>query len=324
MSAQSSVSEEAPPPYMDTGKQRECVSLDDIFGHPALVITWRAEPAYVGRWGADRRSPSVAKINMHLLTTDGTKVADIVLDGLWTACTDEKRVNLRLALYDRHGTPRLSLDRETHAGRNDSRLYASSYCTEDKLQGFFGVVRETDTGEHVKYALYNGAHATRVSEFTPFAVVNGVWPRLPVYNPRSVILGSVQNFTRSWTNKVFPDSDVVLATFDHKHDTSRFLVPRYFDESKHPGCEKLQLENQHPIPLDENATPLSVTERAILVITACLGICTLRATHPDDGLIKTRPTEPKHALSLAHVGRAGAHALHAVLAGFDPDVVIRR
>ena len=75
MSAQSSVSEEAPPPYMDTGKQRECVSLDDIFGHPALVITWRAEPAYVGRWGADRRSPSVAKINMHLLTTDGTKVA---------------------------------------------------------------------------------------------------------------------------------------------------------------------------------------------------------------------------------------------------------
>ncbi|WFC96976.1 hypothetical protein MBRA1_003642 [Malassezia brasiliensis] len=306
MSAQSSVSEEASSPYNDADKARGCVPLQDIFGHPALVITWRAEPA----------SPSVAKIHLHLLTTDGTKVADIVVDGLWTPCAHENRVNLRLALYDRYGTPRLSLDRETHAGRNDSRIYASNGHEEDKLHGFFGVVRETDAGKHVKYTLYNGENATRVSEFTPFAVVNGAWPRLPVYSPRSVILGSVQNLTRSWTNKVFPDSDVVLATFDRTHDTSRFLVPRYFDETNHPQCEKLQVETQHPIALDEHGTPLSVTERAILVITACLGIY--------DDLVKTRTADPKHGLSLSHVGQAGVHALHTVLAGFDPDAVIRR
>lgn len=247
---------------------------------------------------------------MHLLTTDGTKVADIVLDGLWTPCTHEKRVNLRLALYDRYGTPRLSLDRETHAGRNDSRIYASNNHDEDKLHGFFGVVRETDAGKHVKYTLYNGANASRVSEFTPFAVVNGVWPRLPVYSPRSVILGSVQNFTRSWTNKVFPDSDVVLATFDRTHDTSRFLVPRYFDETKHPQCEKLQLENQHPIALDEHGTPLSVTERAILVITACLGICTCPLLHrrrPDQDAARGPQARP---VALARRARRRAGAAH--------------
>lgn len=101
-----------------------------------------------------------------------------------------------IILYDTSGTPRLSLDRESSSGHRNFKVYAWNCPEQSRLNGFFGVIRENEAAKQLKYTLYDGTNASRVSDFEPFALANGVWPRIPLYSLNGQIISSIQNLRK--------------------------------------------------------------------------------------------------------------------------------